>query len=79
VHKAMQALAKADALLVTGSSLMVYSGFRFCREAQKIGKPIAIVNNGLTRADELAALKIEGDCGERLGKLSTSGSGQHVF
>ena len=69
---AMQAIARADALLVAGSSLMVYSGFRFCREAQRLDKPIVIVNDGLTRADELAALKIEGDCGERLGKLASA-------
>ncbi|MFK8082093.1 MAG: NAD-dependent protein deacetylase [Granulosicoccus sp.] len=72
VSRAMRALATADALLVAGSSLMVYSGFRFCREAQKLHKPIAIVNDGLTRADDLALLKIEGDCGERLSKLAAS-------
>lgn len=72
VSRAMLALAAADALLVAGSSLMVYSGFRFCREAQRLNKPIAIVNDGLTRADDLAPLKIEGDCGERLIKLANS-------
>ena len=66
VQLAMSALASADALLVAGSSLMVYSGFRFCRDAQKRGQPIVIVNNGLTRADSLASLKIQGDCGQRL-------------
>lgn len=49
----------ADALLVAGSSLMVYSGFRFCRLAAEAGKPIAAVNLGKTRADELLSLKIE--------------------
>jgi len=72
VAKAMQAVAHSDALLVAGSSLMVYSGFRFCREARRLDKPIAIVNDGVTRADELAALKIEGDCGERLSRLANS-------
>ncbi|MFK7993018.1 MAG: NAD-dependent protein deacetylase [Granulosicoccus sp.] len=72
VSAAMHALTNADALLVAGSSLMVYSGFRFCREATKLNKPIAIVNDGLTRADDLAQLKIEGDCGERLAKLANS-------
>ncbi len=70
VQQAMTALASADALLVAGSSLMVYSGFRFCREAQKRGQPIVIVNNGLTRADSLASLKIQGDCGQRLMTLA---------
>ncbi|MFK7862260.1 MAG: NAD-dependent protein deacetylase [Granulosicoccus sp.] len=72
VATAMQALTTADALLVAGSSLMVYSGFRFCREAQKQGKPIAIVNDGITRADDLALLKVQGDCGERLTRLADS-------
>ena len=57
-----QALARmeaADALLVVGSSLMVYSGFRFCRMAAASGKPIAAINLGKTRADELIGLKLE--------------------
>ena len=45
---------------------MVYSGFRFARRAHETGKPIAIVNRGTTRADELAALKVEADCAEAL-------------
>jgi NAD-dependent SIR2 family protein deacetylase len=49
----------ADALLVVGSSLMVYSGFRFCRLAQAAGKPIAALNLGRTRADEMLSLKLE--------------------
>jgi NAD-dependent SIR2 family protein deacetylase len=49
----------ADALLVVGSSLMVYSGFRFCRIAAESGKPIAALNLGRTRADHLINLKIE--------------------
>jgi len=70
VQDAMQALAQADALLIAGSSLMVYSGFRFCRKAQALGIPIAIVNNGQTRADSLATLKSEGDCGQLLSQLA---------
>ena len=60
---ARAALAEADALLVAGSSLMVYSGFRFVRQAHKAGLPIAIVNRGRTRGDDLAELKVEGDVG----------------
>jgi NAD-dependent SIR2 family protein deacetylase len=60
-ERARDALARADALLVAGSSLMVYSGFRFAQQAQEAGQPIAIVNRGRTRADDLAELKIEGD------------------
>ena len=49
----------ADALLVIGSSLVVFSGFRFCRMAAASGKPVAAVNIGKTRADDLLALKVE--------------------
>jgi NAD-dependent SIR2 family protein deacetylase len=56
---ALALTARADALLVVGSSLMVYSGFRFCRMAAESGKPIAAINLGKTRADHLLALKIE--------------------
>jgi len=60
---AREGLAGADALLVAGSSLMVYSGFRFVRQAHEAGLPIAIVNRGRTRGDDLAGLKIEDDVG----------------
>lgn len=56
---AEQALAGADALLVIGSSLMVFSGFRFCRLAAERGKPVAAINRGVTRADHLLAFKTE--------------------
>lgn len=56
---ALDRMQRADALLVVGSSLMVYSGFRFCRVAHESGKPIAAVNLGRTRADHLLSLKIE--------------------
>ncbi len=63
---ACAALAGADAMLVAGSSLMVYSGFRFVRVAREAGLPIAIINRGRTRADDLADLKIEGEVGSTL-------------
>ena len=66
VTDAMDALAAADALLVVGSSLMVFSGFRFAREAARLGRPIAAINRGRTRADELLSLKLAGDCGAAL-------------
>lgn len=66
VQKALSAVDRADALLVVGSSLMLFSGFRFARQAAAQQKPIAIVNQGRTRADDLATLKVEADCGEVL-------------
>ena len=62
VTAAMDAVERADAMLVIGSSLMVYSGFRFVQAASKAGKPIAAVNLGRTRADELLALKVNQPC-----------------
>ena len=61
VQQAMSALESSRLLLIVGSSLMVFSGFRFARAAARLGVPIAIVNRGITRADELSALKIQGD------------------
>ena len=46
---------------------MVYSGFRFARMAAEAGLPIAILNRGRTRADDLADLKIEEEAGAALG------------
>ena len=60
----------AGALLVLGSSLAVMSGLRFVRHAAKRGVPIAIVNQGDTRADELADIKIEAPLGEVLAELA---------
>lgn len=59
---ARAALETSDALLVVGSSLMVYSGFRFARMAHEAGKPIALLGLGLTRADAMADVKLAGDC-----------------
>ncbi len=66
VEHCMAALERADALLVAGSSLQVWSGFRFCKRAAALGKPLAIVNPGRTRADALAALRLTADCGRVL-------------
>ncbi|MBC7657618.1 MAG: NAD-dependent deacetylase, partial [Frankiaceae bacterium] len=57
--EALARMDKADALLVVGSSLMVYSGFRFARLAAASGKPIAAINHGITRADDLIDLKVQ--------------------
>ena len=60
--KTEQALQRAAGLLVLGSSLTTYSGYRFCLWAQKQAKPILIFNDGKTRADALATAKKTGDC-----------------
>ncbi|MDI5933490.1 NAD-dependent protein deacetylase [Halomonas sp. M4R5S39] len=73
---AAQALLDAsEALLVVGSSLMVYSGFRFARAAARAGKPVACLNLGRTRADDLYALKVEVPADEGLSALVAALSG----
>jgi NAD-dependent SIR2 family protein deacetylase len=67
VEVAMASLEGARALVIVGSSLMVFSGFRFARAAARLGVPIVIVNRGKTRADELSALRVDGNVGELLG------------
>jgi NAD-dependent SIR2 family protein deacetylase len=69
VEAATEALDRADAMLVVGSSLMVYSGFRFAERAAGRGKPVAAINLGRTRADSLLALKVERSCDAALAFL----------
>ena len=66
VEAAYAALDAADAMLVVGSSLAVYSGYRLCERAHATAKPIASVNRGITRADPLLSLKVDADCAEAL-------------
>lgn len=65
VGRAWSLLERCDALLVAGSSLAVYSGYRFVRRATELGMPVAIVNDGATRGDGEATLRLSG----RLGRL----------
>lgn len=59
-------LEASDGVLVVGSSLSVYSAFRFCKSAREKSIPIAVINRGITRADELATLKFNADCEDTL-------------
>ncbi|MFL6709145.1 MAG: NAD-dependent protein deacetylase [Massilia sp.] len=70
--EAMRRVEQADALLVVGSSLMVFSGFRFCRVAAAAGKPIAAVNLGITRADDLLALKVDASAEQVLPRVAAA-------
>ena len=56
-------------MLIVGSSLMVLSGYRFARAMADAGKPIAAVNLGRTRADDLLALKVAQPCADALAFL----------
>lgn len=70
---------KGDVLLVLGSSLAVFSGRRFILRAAKDGRPVAIVNQGPTRCDDAARVRVEGRLGTvlpRLARLLSHGSSQ---
>ncbi|SDD34366.1 NAD-dependent protein deacetylase, SIR2 family [Cupriavidus sp. YR651] len=70
VEAGRQALELSDALLVIGSSLTVFSGYRFCLWARERGLPVAALNLGTTRADPLLSLKVAEPIGPTLAGLS---------
>jgi NAD-dependent deacetylase sirtuin 4 len=70
VDRAFARVEEADALLVVGSSLAVFSGYRFPRHAHRRGQPVAVLNLGETRADPLAAVRIHARCGDALPALA---------
>jgi NAD-dependent SIR2 family protein deacetylase len=74
VETAMAALSGARALVIAGSSLMVFSGFRFARAASRLGVPIVVVNRGRTRADEMSALRVAGNVGQVLSETLRAAS-----
>ena len=59
----------AGSVLVLGSSLTVMSGLRFVRHAAKLGVPVAIVNQGETRGDALATMRLDASLGATLSTL----------
>lgn len=69
VDAAWARLDAAEALLVIGSSLTVYSGYRFAKRAVDQGKPLLVVNRGETRADPITTVKVEGAIGVTLEAL----------
>lgn len=69
LDRAMAHLAQAGGLLVVGSSLMVWSGYRFVRAAKEKGIAVALLNRGKTRADADAHLKLDAPCSETLSRL----------
>lgn len=77
VDRAMSLLESSRALLVLGSSLTVWSGYRFVRRAAETGVPVAIVNRGATRGDGEATLKVDAPLAETLGHLVADLVPQH--
>jgi NAD-dependent deacetylase sirtuin 4 len=72
VDVAFAAVETAELLLVVGSSLAVFSGYRFLRRAVDCHIPIAIVNRGPVRGEEHAAVKIEASTGATLHALANA-------
>jgi NAD-dependent SIR2 family protein deacetylase len=72
VELAYRQLFESDALLVIGSSLMVFSGFRFVRAAAAHGIPIALINRGRSRADAFAQVRVDANCSDILPRLVPS-------
>lgn len=70
VEQAYSMVDGADALLVAGSSLTVFSGYRFVRHAAARRIPVAIINRGPTRGDDLATVKIDNGCSPMLALLA---------
>ncbi|MGH2898139.1 MAG: NAD-dependent protein deacetylase, partial [Solirubrobacteraceae bacterium] len=61
---------RAEVLLVIGSSLTVFSGYRFVRRAAERGIPVGILNRGPTRGDDYAAVRLDARAGLALPELA---------
>jgi len=69
VELAFKTLAEADCLLVIGSSLKVFSGFRFPRWAHQNNLPLYAINQGEMRGEEMFDLVVPESCEEVLPEL----------
>ncbi len=69
VDDAWRLFDEAAVLLVLGTSLTVFSGYRFVLRAAERGVDVAIVNRGATRGDGIARVKVAGSCGAVLEAL----------
>lgn len=73
-EKLANLICNSDALLILGSSLLVYSGYRILLHSYDLGTPIAIVNIGSVRGEDKVQLKISTKCGDIIPKLFVSRS-----
>lgn len=72
VERAFEILDESGALLVVGSSLAVFSGFRFVKRAAERGVPIGVLNLGPSRADDLASVRVDARAGAVLPALAAA-------
>ncbi len=70
VEAAFECMDAGDALLVVGTSLAVFSGYRFVLRAKERRQPIALVNLGESRADDVVDVRVEASAGETLAMLA---------
>jgi NAD-dependent SIR2 family protein deacetylase len=70
VARCYQLVAGARLLLVLGSSLTVASGFRFVRRAASLSIPVAVLNQGTTRGDALATVRLDAPLGATLSRVA---------
>jgi NAD+-dependent protein deacetylase sirtuin 4 len=66
IEKVVRAIIDSDGVLVLGSSLTVFSGYRIVLQAKELGLPVAVINIGTTRADKIVDLKINAKCSDIL-------------
>ena len=66
VEECFDRVSAASSLIVLGSSLTVFSGLRYVRHAVKLGMPVVIVNQGPTRGDPLASVRLDAPLGDTL-------------
>ncbi|XP_055601948.1 NAD-dependent protein deacylase Sirt4 [Uranotaenia lowii] len=69
IERVVRMIMQSDGVLVLGSSLTVFSGYRIVLQAKELGLPVAVVNIGTTRADAKVDLKISARCGELMQNL----------
>lgn len=67
INGAVEAISKADMLIIGGTSLTVYPAAGLIRYFQ--GKYLVLINKGETQADQYASLVIHDSIGETLGSL----------
>lgn len=64
IDKVVRSIIDSDGVLVLGSSLTVFSGYRIVLQAKDLGLPVAIINIGPTRADNVVDIKINAKCSD---------------
>lgn len=64
IEKVVRCIIDSDGVLVLGSSLTVFSGYRIVLQAKELGLPVAIINIGQTRADKIVDIKIDAKCSD---------------